>query len=209
MKPHEIHAAMGQDVAVLDMRPPKPFAKEHVPGAVNFQFNRADLAERAEMSLPKGMSYIVHAEPEPIAKVAVGILQKAGFTVLGHLEGGLKQWKADGLPTASLPLLTVDELKARLDAYRVIDTREGFEFRFGHIPGAESLEWTDPWEAMQAAPNDKPMALVCGDQVRSAYVASVLRRAEKDASLVFGGMVDWLERGYPVEKTPKKSAAKA
>jgi hypothetical protein len=35
-------------------------------------------------------------------------------------------------------------------------------------------------------------------------VASVLLRAGKPASLVFGGMADWLERGYPVEKTARE-----
>ena len=200
----EVREAVSKGAVVLDMRPPKPFAIEHLPGAVNFQFNRADLAERAEMSLPQDLTYIIHAEPEPIAKIASGILANAGFTVLGHLAGGLKQWKADGQATEPLPLLTVDELKDALDQYHVVDTREGFEFRFGHIPGSTCLEWTEPWAVMESLESDKPLALVCGDQVRSAYVASVLQRAKKNAALVFGGMVDWLERGYPVEKSPKK-----
>jgi rhodanese-related sulfurtransferase len=205
MKPTEVQDAVANGAVVLDMRPPKPFATEHVPGAVNFQFNRADLAERAEMSLPQDLTYIIHAEPDPIAKVAIGILSKAGFLVDGYLEGGLKQWKADGLPTEALPLLTVDELKDSLDRYHVVDTREGFEFRFGHIPGSICLEWTEPWDQMEGLKSERPLALVCGDQVRSAYVASVMQRAKMDAALVFGGMVDWLERGYPVEKSPKKA----
>jgi len=207
MKPTEVQDAVAKGAVVLDMRPPKPFAKEHVPGAVNFQFNRADLAERAEMSLPQDLTYIIHAEPDPIAKVAISILSKAGFALEGYLEGGLKQWKADGLPTKALPLLTVDELKDALDRYSVVDTRESFEFRFGHIPGSTCLEWTEPWAKMEGLESEKPLALVCGDQVRSAYVASVMLRAKMDAALVFGGMVDWLERGYPVEKSPKKAKA--
>jgi hydroxyacylglutathione hydrolase len=204
MTPQEVQAAQESGAVVLDMRPPKPFAKEHVPGAVNFQFNRADLAERAELSIPTDASYVVHAEPDPIAKIAVKILNDAGFTVFGHLEGGLKGWKAAGLPTAVMPLIDVDQLKAGLDTYRVLDTREGFEYRFGHIPDAELLEWTEPWSTIDAVDDSKPLALVCGDQVRSSFVASVLLRTGKDASLVFGGMVDWAERGYPMVKTPKK-----
>lgn len=90
MKPSEVRDAVANGAVVLDMRPPKPFAKEHVPGAVNFQFNRADLAERAEMSLPQDLTFLIHVEPDPIAKVAIGILSKAGFAVEGYLEGGLK-----------------------------------------------------------------------------------------------------------------------
>jgi len=203
MTPQETRAAAEAGAVIVDMRPPKPFAAEHIPGAVNFQFNRADLAERADMALPRGNRYVVHAEPDPIAKVAVQILGEAGFTVEGHLEGGLKAWKGAGLPTETLPLLDVDQLRAQQADYRVVDTREGFEYRFGHIPGSELLEWTEAWDEMAKVAADRPLALVCGDQVRSAYVASVLQRLGKPASLVFGGMADWTERGYPVEKTAK------
>jgi hydroxyacylglutathione hydrolase len=201
MTPQEVQAVAREGAIVLDMRPPKPFAKEHVAGAVNIQFNRTDLADRAEMSLPADERYVVHAEPEPIAKAAVDILQMAGFTVLGYLEGGLKGWKTAGLPTAELPLIDVDQLKARFETYRVLDARERFEYKYAHIPNAELLEWTAPWDTFLAVDDSKPLALVCGDQVRSAYVASVLLRAGKNASLVFGGMVDWTGRGYPVEKS--------
>jgi hydroxyacylglutathione hydrolase len=204
MTPQEVQAAAQAGAVVLDMRPPKPFAKEHVPGAVNFQFNRADLADRAEMALPQEGKYIVHAEPVPIAKVAIDILTKAGFTVEGFLDGGLKVWKEAGLETEELPLIDVDQLKAGLDGYRVIDTRERFEFKYGHVPGSEVIEWTEPWSVFEEVDDAKPLALVCGDQVRSCYAASIMQRAGKNASLVFGGMVDWTERGYPVEKTPKK-----
>jgi hypothetical protein len=55
-------------------------------GALTMQFNRADLGDRAELMLPRELKLVVHAEPEPIAKVAVEILREAGFHVLGHLE---------------------------------------------------------------------------------------------------------------------------
>jgi rhodanese-related sulfurtransferase len=42
--------------------------------------------------------------------------------------------------------------------------------------------------------------VICGDEVRSALVASILRRHGRSVRLVDGGMVDWNERGYPVEK---------
>ncbi len=206
MTPEEVQTAVAAGAVVLDMRPPKPFATEHIPGAVNFQFNRADLADRAEMALPTDVQYVIHAEPAPIAKVAVEIMTKAGFRVLGWLEGGLKQWKEAGFPTAELGLMTVDELHADLDQHRVVDTREGFEYRYGHIPGSQSIVWTEPWSTLEAVEDNPPLAIVCGDQVRSCYVASVMRRAGKDARLVFGGMVDWLERGFPVQKTAKETA---
>lgn len=200
MTPAEVRDATAAGGIVLDMRPPKPFAGEHVAGAVNIQFNRADLADRAEMSLPKTVPVVVHAEPDAIAKVAVGILEESGFNVLGHLEGGLKAWKAAGFDTEVLPLIDVDGLQAGLDRYTVLDTRERWEYKHAHVPSAVLLDWTEAWDRAGAVVADKPLAVICGDQVRSSFVASILLRHGKPASLVFGGMADWLERSYPVEK---------
>jgi rhodanese-related sulfurtransferase len=200
MSPKEVAAAVDEGAVVLDLRPPRPFAAEHLPGALTMQFNRADLADRAELMLPPELELVVHAEPEPIAKVAVEILAGAGFTVLGYLEGGLRAWKEAGYETETLPLLDVDELEERLDAYTVIDAREPFEHRHAHIPGSVLFPPGDAWGRADEVASGTPLAVVCGDQTRSAYVASILLRNGKDAALVMGGMVDWLERDYPVEK---------
>ena len=200
MTPADVQARIAAGAVVLDMRPPRPFAAEHLPGAVNIQFNRADLADRAEMAFPKDTPAIVHAEPEPIARAAVDILQQAGFTVAGHLEGGLKAWKAASLATESLPLLDVDQLNARLGDYDIVDVRERYEYKHGHVPGARLLPWTEAWQRAASDAGDKPLAVICGDQARSAWAASVLKRAGRPASLVMGGMADWTERGYTVAK---------
>lgn len=200
MTPEEAKQAVADGALVLDLRPPRPFAMGHVPGAVTMQFNRADLADRAEMVLPKELPLVVHAEPAPIAKVAEEILREAGYDVRGHLEGGFAAWKAAGEPVGELPLIDVDELKEHGGEYLILDVREGFEFRHGHIAGAQLLPSGEAWSRVDEVPADRPVAVVCGDQTRSAAVASMLLRAGRDARLVMGGMVDWIERGYPVEK---------
>jgi len=82
----------------------------------------------------------------------------------------------------------------------VVDAREAYEYRHGHIVGAIMLPSGQAWTAAEALSSGRPLAVVCGDQVRSSLVASVLLRAGKEAVLVMGGMAGWLERGYPVEK---------
>jgi hydroxyacylglutathione hydrolase len=198
MTPIEASAASDSGAIVLDMRLPRVFARAHLPGAVNLQFNRADLADRAEMALPKGELYIVHAEPDPVAAAAVRILRDAGFTVLGHVEGGLAAWRERELPVATLPVIDVDDLRA-IPGLVPIDAREPFEFRHGHVPAAVPLPWTDAWRNAEKAPTGA-LAVLCADEVRSSFVASILGRLGRDVRLVTGGMVDWNERGYPVEK---------
>jgi rhodanese-related sulfurtransferase len=86
-------------------------------------------------------------------------------------------------------------LRDNLDRYRVLDAREPFEYRHGHVLGAASLPWTESWRrAAEMSPNG-PLAVYCGTQVRSSLTASVLRRHGHDVTLVIGGM----DRGYAVD----------
>lgn len=136
--------------------------------------------------------------------MAAELLAGAGFRVAGRLDGGLAAWKAAGRPTATLELLDVAELRAQLGALHVLDVREPFEYRHGHVPGARLLPSGEAWERLGEVPADRPVAVVCGDQARSATVASMLQHAGRDVRLVMGGMVDWLERGHPVEREPAR-----
>jgi hydroxyacylglutathione hydrolase len=201
MTPEEVLKAQEEGAAVLDLRTPKRFATEHLEGAVNLQFNRADLVDRAEMVLPEDLPLIVHGEPEAIGKMAAKLLEEGGFKVLGHLEGGLKGWKEAGYNTVTLPTVDVDTLHENLADWAVVDARDRFEFKYGRVPGSSILSWTEAWEgANDFEDPGKPVAVICGDEVRSSLVASILARLGHRPSLVMGGMVDWIDRDYEQEK---------
>ncbi len=207
MTAQEVKHAIDGGATALDLRTPRPFAEGHLPGAVNLQFNRADLADRAEMLLPADRTYVIHARPDAIAKIAVGLLRDAGFDVAGYLEGGLEAWQDAGYETETLPVLSVEELRDRMDDVAIVDVREGFEFRHSHIPGAISAPWTETWEQKGELPRDRTLAIVCGDEVRSAAAASILKRTGYQPALVIGGMIDWIEADYPIEKKQGASAS--
>jgi rhodanese-related sulfurtransferase len=201
MTPEEVLKAQGEGAAVLDLRTPKRFATEHLEGAINLQFNRADLVDRAEMVLPEDLPLIVHGEPEAIGTMAAKLLEEGGFKVLGHLEGGLKGWKEAGYNTVTLPTVDVDTLHENLADWAVVDARDRFEFKYGRVPGSSILSWTEAWEgANDFEDPGKPVAVICGDEVRSSLVASILARLGHRPSLVMGGMVDWIDRDYEQEK---------
>jgi rhodanese-related sulfurtransferase len=152
------------------------------------------------MALPEGVTLVVVAATDAVAGAAERILGDAGFKVEGYLQGGLDAWKRAGRDVVSIPVLNVKELRDRFEQFQVIDARERFEYKYAHIPGAILLPSLAAWEGSESLDHSRPFAVVCGDQVRSATVASMLRRAGADAYLVSGGMVDWLERDFPVEK---------
>ncbi|MFP5352479.1 MAG: MBL fold metallo-hydrolase [Actinomycetota bacterium] len=205
MDANSFEAAMEDGKVAIDLRPALVFARGHIPGAVNLQFNSADLVDRAEMVLPAGVELVLYADTNAVAASAAELLVQAGFDVAGILDEGLSAWKAEGKNVSEMPVITAETLHEKRDEYEVIDVRESYEFKYGHIPGATLLPSMEAWDRVEEVRSDGRLAVVCGDQVRSALVASILRRVDKDAHLVSGGMTDWLERGYPIEKGQKAS----
>ena len=201
MTPAEVRAARESGAVVLDLQTPRRFAEGHLPGAVNLQFNRADLVDRAEMVLPGDVELVVFGEPVAIARMAAKLLEEDGFTVLGFLDGGLEAWREAGFDVGTRETVEVDDLHDDPDRWTVVDARDFFEFKYNHVPGSLRLGWTEAWEEAGGLESEKPVAVICGDEIRSSLVASILEREGTSAALVVGGMVDWLDRGYPVEKS--------
>jgi hydroxyacylglutathione hydrolase len=192
-----VERAVSHGAIVLDVRPALRFAAGHVPGAVDLQFNRPDLADRALLALPTDLEIIVHGEPEAVAIEAVGLLVGAGFRVAGYLRGGWAAWEGAGKPVSRLGVLSVKDLHDHIADFQVIDARERHEYRMGHIEGAFLLPSSSAWATASIAPHDLALAVHCGDVARSGLVASILTRAGRNVSLVAGGMNAWREHGYP------------
>ena len=197
---HEVEAKLAGGSVLIDLRPTHAFAREHIEGAVNLQFSPADFADRAEMVLPSDVSMITCADTDATARSGVEILSEAGFDVDGFLSGGLSSWVEAGRAHTFMPVISADDLNASTGELQVIDARESYEYRSGHIAGARLLSSMEAWKRVEEIPLTGVYAVVCGDQVRSSLVASILRRSGHDARVVRGGMTDWLERGFPVEK---------
>ncbi len=199
MTPAEVLAAVHAGALVVDTRPPAPFAAGHVPGALPVEFQLADLTERAELLLPRGLGIVVHAEPEAAVLPSVGLLEDAGLEVRGHLDGGLAAWRAAGLPVATLPMLEPAQLAARLGEFLVLDVREPYEHRFCRIPGSMLLPSGDAWaKAAAVDPAGRPVAVVCSGQGRSCFVAALLARCGVAAAVVRDGMWAWERDGHVV-----------
>ena len=196
----EVEAKLADGSVLIDLRPPLAFARGHIEGSINLQFNQADFADRAEMVLPADISVIICADADATVRLGAEILSAAGLGVEGFLGGGLSEWVRAGRACTSTPVISVDDLNASNGEFQVIDARESYEYRFGHIAGARLLSSMEAWNRVAEIPVAGRYAVVCGTQVRSSLVASILRRAGRDALLVRGGMAGWLERGFPVER---------
>ncbi|NRR30865.1 rhodanese-like domain-containing protein [Oxalobacteraceae bacterium] len=84
---------------IVDVRDPAEFAKGHLPDAKNIPL--AELDKRiGELEKAKSKSVIVICQSGARAATAAGKLEKAGFTDVHNLEGGIAAWTTAGLPIA-------------------------------------------------------------------------------------------------------------
>jgi phage shock protein E len=82
---------------IVDVRRADEFAAGHVPGAVNIP--HSEIAARLdELRGRRDSEVVVYCESGRRAAIAQGILEKAGFTRVKHLQGDMRSWRERGLP---------------------------------------------------------------------------------------------------------------
>jgi len=82
---------------IFDVRRGDEFASGHVPGAVNIPHNEI-VARLDELSIHRDKEIVIYCESGKRAAIAQGILEKAGFTRIRHLQGDMRAWRERGLP---------------------------------------------------------------------------------------------------------------
>ncbi len=126
--------------------------------------------------------------------LALGMLAVVAF--LPRLIGQLRK----------KPMISVDDLKARLDAgddISIVDVRTAKDFagKLGHIRQAINLPLEDMPDSLSELDLDleKTIALICTTDRRSAKAAQILTtHGFADVHVVIGGMKDWNANGYPL-----------
>jgi uncharacterized membrane protein YdjX (TVP38/TMEM64 family)/rhodanese-related sulfurtransferase len=110
------------------------------------------------------------------------------------------------------PMLPITELKRRLDAGEdllLLDVRTAADFvgEQGHIAGATNIALESLSERIDTLATDleRPIALVCRTDRRSAKAAALLtRRGFAEVHVIQGGMTAWLAQGWPVQDARPK-----
>ena len=93
-----------------------------------------------------------------------------------------------------------EQLTAASKAF-VLDVREPWEFKAGHIPEAQLIPLGELERRVDEVPRDRPLFIVCQSGQRSwAAAAYLLERGYRDVANVDGGTGAWIERGFPVSR---------
>jgi hydroxyacylglutathione hydrolase len=131
--------------------------------------------------------------------------RRLGFdNICGYLCGGMNEWQEAGKPISSTGVMSVLELKNKLEKREVdlLDVREPNEWKEdGTILGAIKIFFADLPEKADTLPKDKLLAVTCSVGNRSSIAVSILEREGfKNVNNVLGGVTAWSNLGYPVKK---------
>jgi hydroxyacylglutathione hydrolase len=201
----EVAEAARRGEVVLDVRSADEFGAGHVPGAVNVGLG-GQFASWAGALVPAGSSIVLVAEDEAKAGEARTRLARVGLEdVRGYLRGGMRAWREAGFDAASVPQISVAELREKIDGgagLQVLDVRRPGEYDAGHVPGALSAPLSqlnsNPLDSLDPA---RATAVICAGGYRSSAATSLLaRRGFRHLYNVTGGTSAYVNAGFEVEK---------
>jgi rhodanese-related sulfurtransferase len=82
---------------------------------------------------------------------------------------------------------------------QVVDVRGPDEHEAGHIAGDRHIPFDRLKDEVDSLDRDRPVLLYCRGGDRSAAAAEALRASGWDANSIEGGLLDWVDRGLPIE----------
>ncbi len=202
LSPQKVKSLLDDGAMVLDVRPSDQFAAGHVPGSVNIALS-GQFASWAGSVLGLASRPVLIAEsPGQISEARLRLARVGIEDLQGYLEGGTQAWKQAGLPLATTPQITVQELQQRLKSSHVdvLDVRREAEWQAGHI---EDAAWW-PLDNFKVSPpeiaHNKTVAVHCKGGYRSMIACSLLQRAGfSNVVNVAGGFDAWQQAELPVE----------
>lgn len=102
----------------------------------------------------------------------------------------------------AIPEIGIDELDALRTEGRVVvlDVREPWEFRAGHVPGVIHIPMGELVGRASELPRDRPIMVICQSGHRSLGVAEyLLAQGFQGAASVAGGTGAWALSGREIE----------
>ncbi len=182
----------------LDTRPANKFGAGHIPGALNIGLG-GQYASFAAAIIGLGRPIVIVAEDNERVEVSILRLARVGIeTVVGHLEGGMLAWEKAGLPTQTLPQISVHELHDSLPKWQVVDVRRAGEWAAGHISGAGHHCLDHLTKSLTTLDPKAPTAVHCKSGYRSSIAAGLLQaHGFLDVHNVVGGLDAWIASGFP------------
>ena len=91
------------------------------------------------------------------------------------------------------------EVAIREGSVQLVDVRHADEHEAGHIAGDRHIPFDRLRDEVDTLDREKPLLLYCRSGDRSGSAADALRASGWNANSIEGGLLDWVERGLPIE----------
>jgi len=201
LTPAEFEKEMERGAVVVDTSYPAAFGGAHIKGSYSIWLE--GLPVFAGWVLVYDKPILLVLDDQHHLEKAVRYLIRAGYDrIVGYLKGGIEGWYNAGFTVEHMQVLTVHELKAKIDQKEeltILDDRGEDEWDKGHIKGAQHIYVGYIQERMADIPRDKPVAMFCNVGHRAGLGASILlREGCREVYNVLGSMTAWRAAGYPV-----------
>ncbi|MDP2217933.1 MAG: rhodanese-like domain-containing protein [Methanolobus sp.] len=203
LSPHEFREKMENGGVVADARMPHSFGGAHIRDTYSIWLG--GLPSFAGWVLPYNAPILLVLEDKEQLETAVRYLIRLGYdNVAGFLNGGIAAWYIEALPVEGFNLLSVHDLKNKLDADEelfILDVRSDDEWESGHIEGARHIYVGHVEENLDKVPKNCQVVVYCGSGRRSNIAASILKKnGYRKVFNVLGSMSAWKSAGYEVIK---------
>ena len=193
---------------LLDTRPKADYVQAHIPGSVHLEADD-QLSSRIGFVFPPDVPVILLLEkPSDFARVVYSLARVGYDNIIGYLAEGLDAWQRMGLPLTAGDVRDLEpvELQRMLqssseESPTVVDVREPWEYKQGHVPGAILIPLGQLSSRLGELDPEKPVAVICASGSRSQSAAAVLgQKGFKTVYNVSGGTSAWMYSGLPLER---------
>jgi hydroxyacylglutathione hydrolase len=194
---------------LLDTRSKEDFVRAHVPGSVHLEADE-QLSNRIGFVYPPDAPMILLLEDASKYEQVVYSLARVGYeNVVGYLTEGLDVWEEMGLPLTSGDIKDIEPIEldkllkssSNGDRPMVLDVREPWEYKQGHVPSAMLIPLGQLSSRMGELNPETPIAVICASGNRSQSAAALLgQKGFKTVYNVVGGTGAWIKSRLEVER---------
>jgi len=193
---------------LLDTRSKEEYVKAHILGSVHLEAD-LQLSNRIGYVFPPDVPVILLLADASQYEQVVYSLARVGYdNVVGYLAESLDAWQKMGLPITAGDVKEVEPFELdRLiksctngDCPVVVDVREPWEYRQGHVPGAILIPLGQLSSRAGELDPERPVAVICASGNRSQSAAALLgQKGFKTIYNVSGGTGAWMYSGLELE----------
>jgi len=194
---------------LLDTRSKEAYVGAHVPGSVHLEAD-SQLSNRIGFVFPPDAPVILLlSDPSEYEQVVYSLARVGYDNVAGYLSEGLDVWEKMGLPITAGDIQDVEPVElyqilqncSDEDCPTVVDVREPWEYRQGHVPGAVLIPLGQLSRRVSELDPEKPVAVICASGNRSQSAAALLgQKGFKTVYNVSGGTGAWMYSGLELER---------